>query len=176
MSRGATEGAPAPPPAPPPPGRPTVYVLLEGPSTPDTLRLLSLSSVLPESGIVADIEWDTPGGDPPSDPPADAPGDVPPSDPPGTFYCLKSQPLPHSTGPAPSTAMAAPPAAPPSSRVLLRQQLMRAQAQEQEQLLPGRAAPCQGRALGNGGEGAAEGAPEEGQPQPDREAQTLQHQ
>ncbi|NXV85491.1 TFE3 factor, partial [Calonectris borealis] len=75
---------------------------------------------------------------------------------PGTFYCLKSQPLPHrylcpsqpppaprppaainpflcSAGPAPPAAMAAPPAAPPSSRVLLRQQLMRAQAQEQEQ-------------------------------------------
>ncbi|XP_057255916.1 transcription factor E3-like [Pezoporus wallicus] len=126
MSRGATEGTPA---APPSPGRPTVYVLLEGPSTPDTLRLLSLSSVLPESGIVADIEWDPPGVDPPSDPPV-----APPSgDSPSTFYCLKSQPLPHSPGPAPPAAMAAPTAAPPSSRVLLRQQLMRAQAQEQEQ-------------------------------------------
>ncbi|XP_074713708.1 transcription factor E3-like [Strix uralensis] len=141
MSRGAAEGAPAPPgpPPAPPPGCPTVYVLLEGPSAPDTLRLLSLSSVLPESGIVADIEWEPPGGgtpgDPPSDPPGDTPGDTPrtPADAPSTFYCLKSQPLPHSAGPAPPAAMAAPPAAPPSSRVLLRQQLMRAQAQEQEQ-------------------------------------------
>lgn len=42
MSRGAAEGAPVPPgpPPAPPPGRPTVYVLLEGPSTPETLRLL----------------------------------------------------------------------------------------------------------------------------------------
>ncbi|KAM9207959.1 LOW QUALITY PROTEIN: transcription factor E3-like [Leptosomus discolor] len=138
MSRGAAEGAPAPPGPPPvpPPGRPTVYVLLEGPSAPETLRLLSLSSVLPESGIVADIEWEPPGGGTPGDPSSDPPGDPPadaPADPPGTFYCLKSQPLPPSTGPAPPGAMAAPPAAPPSSRVLLRQQLMRAQAQEQEQ-------------------------------------------
>ncbi|KAM6360727.1 LOW QUALITY PROTEIN: transcription factor E3-like [Pluvialis apricaria] len=141
MSRGAAEGAPVPPgpPPAPPPGRPTVYVLLEGPSTPETLRLLSLSSVLPESGIVADIEWEPPGGgtpgDTPSDPPGDPPGDAPrnPADTPGTFYCLKSQPLPQSTGSAPPATMAAPPAAPPSSRVLLRQQLMRAQAQEQEQ-------------------------------------------
>ncbi|XP_075594843.1 transcription factor E3 [Balearica regulorum gibbericeps] len=141
MSRGAAEGAPVPPgpPPAPPPGRPTVYVLLEGPSAPDTLRLLSLSSVLPESGIVADIEWEPPGGgtpgDPSSDPPGDPPGDTPgtPADAPGTFYCLKSQPLPSSAGPPPPAAVAAPPAAPPSSRVLLRQQLMRAQAQEQEQ-------------------------------------------
>lgn len=60
----------------------------------------SLSSVLPESGIVADIEWEPPGGgtpgDTPSDPPGDPPGDAPgtPADTPGTFYCLKSQPLP----------------------------------------------------------------------------------
>ncbi|XP_031950786.1 transcription factor E3-like [Corvus moneduloides] len=147
MSRGAAEGAPAPPGPPPvpPQGPPTVFVLLEGPSTPETLRLLSLSSVLPESGIVADIEWDPPGGGTPGDTPSDAPpgdpvgdphpGDPPetPADPPGPFYCLKSQPLPPPSSAAPSGAMGTPPAAPPSSRVLLRQQLMRAQAQEQEQ-------------------------------------------
>ncbi|XP_069739290.1 transcription factor E3-like isoform X2 [Phaenicophaeus curvirostris] len=110
MSGGAAEGVPAPP------GRPTVYVLLGGPSPPETLRLLGLSS---ESGIVADIEWDG-GGSDPGEPPQDPPATPPP---PGTCYSLKSHPLP----PSP-----APPAAPPSSRVLLRQQLMRAQAQEQE--------------------------------------------
>ncbi|KAM6289203.1 LOW QUALITY PROTEIN: transcription factor E3-like [Aegotheles albertisi] len=134
MSRGAAEGAPAPPgpsPAPPPPGCPTVFVLLEGPSAPESLRVLGLSPVLPESGIVADIEWDPPG-DPPGDLPARDPPPGTPPDPPGTFYRLKSQPLPHSVGPPPA-ALGAPPVPPPSSRVLLRQQLMRAQAQEQEQ-------------------------------------------
>lgn len=119
MSRGAAEGTPVPP-----PGRPTVYVLLEGPRAPDSLQVVSVSSVLPESGIVADIEWDPPGGGGGADSGKAAPGEPPPGDPPGPFYSLKSQPLPHST--------AAAPPAPPSSRVLLRQQLMRAQAQEQE--------------------------------------------
>ncbi|XP_054033296.1 LOW QUALITY PROTEIN: transcription factor E3-like [Dryobates pubescens] len=128
MSGGAAEGVPvasAPPPGTPP-GRPTVYLLLEGPSPPDTLRVLSLSSLLPESGIVADIEWEPPPGEAtPEDPPHGDPPLQTPSG--GTFYSLKSQPLP------PSTEPLAPPRAAPSSRVLLRQQLMRAQAQEQEQ-------------------------------------------
>ncbi|KAM4879979.1 transcription factor E3-like [Sylvia borin] len=151
MSRGAAQGLPAPPgpPAAPPQGPPTVLLLLEGPSPPERLRLLSLSSVLPESGIVADIEWDPPGGGTPGDTPSDPPGDPHPGDPPGTppeppgpFYCLKSQPLPPArplsappplTLPPPAARGPPPGPAPPSSRVLLRQQLMRAQAQEQEQ-------------------------------------------
>uniref|UniRef100_A0A8C3BMM6 MiT/TFE transcription factors N-terminal domain-containing protein n=1 Tax=Cairina moschata TaxID=8855 RepID=A0A8C3BMM6_CAIMO len=144
MSRGATP--PAPPPAPP-----TVYVLLEGgPRAPDSLRLLSVSSLLPESGIVADIEWEAAGGGGGADsgtPPAEPrppPGDPPPAAPPGTFYSLKSQPLPTSGG--------APPPAPPSSRVLLRQQLMRAQAQEQERRE-------RGGGRGGGGGGAPPGPP-----------------
>ncbi|XP_077645774.1 transcription factor E3-like [Lonchura striata] len=123
-----SEGVPAPPPGPPP-GPPAVLLLLEGPGSPQTLRLLS--SGLPESGIVADIEWDPPGGGTPGEaPPGDPnPGDPPgtPAEPPGPFYSLKSQPLP------PPSCGAPPGAAAPSSRVLLRQQLMRAQAQEQEQ-------------------------------------------
>ncbi|KAM3654711.1 LOW QUALITY PROTEIN: transcription factor E3-like [Ammospiza maritima maritima] len=143
MSRGGAQGVPAPPQPPPPPpqGPPAVLVLLEGPASPETLRLLRLSSVLPESGIVADIEWDPPGGAPPVSPGTPPPGGDPnPGDPPGTppeppgpFYSLKSQPLPPPSSAAPPSPAVPPPCAPPSSRVLLRQQLMRAQAQEQEQ-------------------------------------------
>ncbi|XP_019466740.1 transcription factor E3-like [Meleagris gallopavo] len=96
MSRGAAEGTPVPP-----PGRPTVYVLLEGPRAPDSLQVVSVSSVLPESGIVADIEWDPAGGGGGADNGKAAPGEPPPGDPPGPFYSLKSQPLSHSTAAAP---------------------------------------------------------------------------
>ncbi|XP_068780172.1 transcription factor E3 isoform X4 [Struthio camelus] len=154
MSRGAAEGAPTAPPGPPagpPPARPAVYLLLEEPSAPDGLRLLSVSSPLPESGIVADIEWERgppgPPGSPPALPgPAPGPGPGPapgPGPTPAAFCCLKTQPLPHrgslltaspSPGPSgpPSDTPGPGPEAAMSSRVLLRQQLMRAQAEEQE--------------------------------------------
>uniref|UniRef100_A0A8C6QY08 Transcription factor E3 n=1 Tax=Nannospalax galili TaxID=1026970 RepID=A0A8C6QY08_NANGA len=92
---------------------------------------LDLNSLLPESGIVADIELENILD-------------------PDSFYELKSQPLPlHSSLPISLQATPATPAtlsasssaggsrtpamsSSSSSRVLLRQQLMRAQAQEQE--------------------------------------------
>uniref|UniRef100_A0A452TN12 Transcription factor binding to IGHM enhancer 3 n=1 Tax=Ursus maritimus TaxID=29073 RepID=A0A452TN12_URSMA len=95
------------------------------PSLPSTL---SLNSLLPESGIVADIELESVLD-------------------PDSFYELKSQPLPLRSSlpislqatPAPLSASSSAggsrtPAmsSSSSSRVLLRQQLMRAQAQEQE--------------------------------------------
>nr|XP_020653308.1 transcription factor E3 [Pogona vitticeps] len=96
------------PPNPEPPPA-TVYVLVEDPRSTDALQLLSLNSVLPESGIVADIDLEnilSLSSD--------------------SFYELKSQPIGVSppSGPAQGPIM--------SSRVLLRQQLMRAQTQEQE--------------------------------------------
>ncbi|KAB1253459.1 Transcription factor E3 [Camelus dromedarius] len=83
-----------------------VFVLLEERRSADSAQLLSLNSLLPESGIVADIELENVLD-------------------PDSFYELKSQPLSlRSRTPAMSSSS--------SSRVLLRQQLMRAQAQEQE--------------------------------------------
>ncbi|KFO22655.1 transcription factor E3 [Fukomys damarensis] len=107
-----------------------VFVLLEERRSADSAQLLSLNSLLPESGIVADIELENILD-------------------PDSFYELKSQPLPlRSSLPISLQATAAPatlsasssaggsrtPAmsSSSSSRVLLRQQLMRAQAQEQE--------------------------------------------
>nr|XP_044996680.1 transcription factor E3 isoform X2 [Jaculus jaculus] len=108
-----------------------VFVLLEEHKPADTAQLLSLNSLLPESGIVADIELENILD-------------------PDSFYELKSQPLPlrsslpislqaTPTTPAPLSASSSAggsrtPAmsSSSSSRVLLRQQLMRAQAQEQE--------------------------------------------
>lgn len=55
----------------------------------------SVSSVLPESGIVADIDWEPAGGGGGADNGKAAPGEPPPGEPPGHFYSLKSQPLPH---------------------------------------------------------------------------------
>ncbi|XP_044539004.1 transcription factor E3 isoform X1 [Gracilinanus agilis] len=80
----------------------------------------ALNSLLPESGIVADIELENALSLTPE-----------------SFYELKSQPL-HSSLPsqAAPAASSQPPASSSlvmSSRILLRQQLMRAQAQEQEQ-------------------------------------------
>uniref|UniRef100_A0A6J0CWZ3 Transcription factor E3 n=1 Tax=Peromyscus maniculatus bairdii TaxID=230844 RepID=A0A6J0CWZ3_PERMB len=108
-----------------------VFLLLEERRPADSAQLLSLNSLLPESGIVADIELENILD-------------------PDSFYELKSQPLPlrsslplslqatptspatlsasSSTGGSRTPAMASS----SSSRVLLRQQLMRAQAQEQE--------------------------------------------
>ncbi|XP_020832233.1 transcription factor E3 isoform X1 [Phascolarctos cinereus] len=118
-------------------GAPAVFVLLEerrpggpsgsssgggggGGSGSSSGSLLSLNSLLPESGIVADIELENAL-----------------SLTPDSFYELKSQPL-HSSLPsqAAPAASSQPPASSSlvmSSRILLRQQLMRAQAQEQEQ-------------------------------------------
>nr|XP_014351640.1 PREDICTED: transcription factor E3 [Latimeria chalumnae] len=96
--------------------QPTVYVVLD--SGCETINLLSLNSLLPESGIVADIEVESIS-----------------SSNPDNFYELKSQPIAVST-PAnqqsPYQPLSLPLASTMSSRVLLRQQLMRAQAQEQE--------------------------------------------
>uniref|UniRef100_A0A8D0E1Q1 Transcription factor binding to IGHM enhancer 3 n=2 Tax=Salvator merianae TaxID=96440 RepID=A0A8D0E1Q1_SALMN len=104
MSHDASERPPNPEPPPA-----TVYVLVEDPRSTDALQLLSLNSLLPESGIVADIDLEnllSLNSD--------------------SFYELKSQPIGVSPPGAPAQGSAM------SSRVLLRQQLMRAQAQEQE--------------------------------------------
>ncbi|XP_074873562.1 transcription factor E3 [Carettochelys insculpta] len=112
MSHGAGQGARDPDPQRAPP---TVYVLLEGPRTAETVQVLSLESLLPESGIVADIDLESVfslASD--------------------SFYELKSQPLSGSPPAAPPHSPGDPPGPSMSSRVLLRQQLMRAQTQEQE--------------------------------------------
>nr|KAF6493118.1 transcription factor binding to IGHM enhancer 3 [Molossus molossus] len=108
-----------------------VFVLLEERRPADSAQLLSLNSLLPESGIVADIELENVLD-------------------PDSFYELKSQPLSlrsslpislQATPATPATLSASSSAggsrtpamsSSSSSRVLLRQQLMRAQAQEQE--------------------------------------------
>ncbi|XP_073455887.1 transcription factor E3 isoform X1 [Aquarana catesbeiana] len=91
----------------------TVYVLVG--SSADSIQLLSLSPILPESGIVADIDIETA---------------LEPSK--EQFYELKSQPIPASQTPVSSPHTPLQTSSVMSSRVLLRQQLMRAQAQEQE--------------------------------------------
>ncbi|XP_044161349.1 transcription factor E3-like isoform X2 [Bufo gargarizans] len=75
----------------------------------------SLSPILPESGIVADIDIETA---------------IEPSE--EQFYQLKSQPIPSSQTPSQSPQSSFQTPSTMSSRILLRQQLMRAQAQEQE--------------------------------------------
>ncbi|XP_031422026.1 transcription factor E3a isoform X2 [Clupea harengus] len=90
----------------------TVFVILD--SNTEAMNLISLEPVLPESGIVADIEVE---GILASD-----------SD---TFYQLKSQPISLSSSvtpadPAPSLSTTM------TSRVLMRQELMRQQARDQE--------------------------------------------
>lgn len=107
-----------------------MFVLLEERRPADSAQLLSLNSLLPESGIVADIELENILD-------------------PDSFYELKSQPLSlrsslpislQATPTTPATLSASssaggsrtPAMSSSSSRVLLRQQLMRAQAQEQE--------------------------------------------
>ncbi|XP_070794178.1 transcription factor E3 isoform X1 [Pituophis catenifer annectens] len=104
MSHDTSERPPNPEPPPA-----TVYVLVEDPRSTDALQLLSLSSVPPESGIVADIDLENILSLTSEN-----------------FYELKSQPI----GVSPPRAPAQSPNM--SSRVLLRQQLMRAQTQEQE--------------------------------------------
>ncbi|XP_040180200.1 transcription factor E3 isoform X1 [Rana temporaria] len=95
------------------PSQHTVYVLVG--SSADSIQLLSLSPILPESGIVADIDIETA---------------LEPSK--EQFYQLKSQPIPASQTPVSSPQTPLQTSSVMSSRVLLRQQLMRAQAQEQE--------------------------------------------
>ncbi|XP_067408285.1 LOW QUALITY PROTEIN: transcription factor E3 [Emydura macquarii macquarii] len=115
MSHGAGPGARDPDPQRAPP---TVYVLLEGARAAESVQVLSLESLLPESGIVADIDLEnifSLASD--------------------RFYELKSQPIsgsPPAAPPQPPATPGDPPGPSMSSRVLLRQQLMRAQTQEQE--------------------------------------------
>ncbi|KAJ8371326.1 hypothetical protein SKAU_G00113540 [Synaphobranchus kaupii] len=90
----------------------TVFVILDTPA--DSVNLLSVESLLPESGIVADIDIEN----------------ILSSDS-NTFYQLKSQPI--ALSPALTSADPSPSgSAVMTSRVLLRQQLMREQAREQE--------------------------------------------
>ncbi|XP_066499862.1 transcription factor E3a isoform X2 [Hoplias malabaricus] len=89
----------------------TVFVILD---SSESLNLISVEPLLPESGIVADIEVD---GLLTSD-----------SD---TFYQLKSQPIALSSV-APADPVLTPGASAMTSRVLMRQELMRQQAQDQE--------------------------------------------
>ncbi|KAL7884633.1 hypothetical protein AOLI_G00074030 [Acnodon oligacanthus] len=91
----------------------TVFVILD--SSAESLNLISVEPLLPESGIVADIEVD---GILASD-----------SD---TFYQLKSQPIALSGSVAPVDPVVTPGASAMTSRVLMRQELMRQQAQDQE--------------------------------------------
>ncbi|XP_018414702.1 PREDICTED: transcription factor E3 [Nanorana parkeri] len=95
------------------PSQHTVYVLVG--SNADSIQLLSLSPILPESGIVADIDIEEALESSTEQ-----------------FYELKSQPIPASQTPVPSPQIPLQTSSVMSSRVLLRQQLMRAQAQEQE--------------------------------------------
>ncbi|MCJ8734688.1 hypothetical protein PDJAM_G00238280 [Pangasius djambal] len=90
----------------------TVFVIL---NSSESLSLLSVEPLLPESGIVADIEVD---GILESD-----------SD---TFYQLKSQPITVSGSVTPAAPAVTLSTSAMSSRVLMRQELMRQQAQDQE--------------------------------------------
>ncbi|XP_060788431.1 transcription factor E3a isoform X2 [Neoarius graeffei] len=90
----------------------TVFVILD---SSESLSLLRVEPLLPESGIVADIEVD---GVLTSD-----------SD---TFYQLKSQPITASDSVAPAAPAVTLSTTAMSSRVLMRQELMRQQAQDQE--------------------------------------------
>ncbi|XP_035377750.1 transcription factor E3a [Electrophorus electricus] len=91
----------------------TVFVILD--STAESVNLISVEPLLPESGIVADIEVDS----------------ILESDS-ETFYQLKSQPITISDSVAPAVSVASPGASAMTSRVLMRQDLMRQQAQDQE--------------------------------------------
>ncbi|KAI2662072.1 Transcription factor E3 [Labeo rohita] len=90
----------------------TVYVILD--SSAESVNLISVEPLLPESGIVADIEVE---GVFSND-----------SD---TFYELKSQPI-TSSGSLASADPVTPAGSVMTSRVLMRQELMRQQAQDQE--------------------------------------------
>ncbi|XP_036389805.1 transcription factor E3a isoform X1 [Megalops cyprinoides] len=109
VSQVALPGQPAPHEQPQ-----TVFVILD--SGADAVNLLSVEPLLPESGIVADIDIEnilSSNSD--------------------TFYQLKSQPI--SLSPADASAEPSPSpsgGAVMTSRVLLRQQLMREQARDQE--------------------------------------------
>ncbi|XP_052460844.1 transcription factor E3-like isoform X2 [Carassius gibelio] len=89
----------------------TVYVILD---SSESVNLISVEPLLPESGIVADIEVE---GVFSTD--SDA------------FYELKSQPIPPSGSVTPADPVT-PAGSVMTSRVLMRQELMRQQAQDQE--------------------------------------------
>ncbi|XP_058245329.1 transcription factor E3a isoform X2 [Hemibagrus wyckioides] len=90
----------------------TVFVILD---SSESLNLLRVEPLLPESGIVADIEVDS----------------ILTSDL-DTFYQLKSQPITVSDSVAPAAPAVTLSTSAMSSRVLMRQELMRQQAQDQE--------------------------------------------
>ncbi|XP_055788711.1 transcription factor E3-like isoform X3 [Salvelinus fontinalis] len=90
----------------------TVFVILD---TTEALNLISVEPLLPESGIVADIEVES----------------ILPSDS-DTFYQLKSQPITLSVSQPPSDAASPSSGSVMTSRVLMRQELMRQQARDQE--------------------------------------------
>ncbi|XP_051525610.1 transcription factor E3-like isoform X2 [Myxocyprinus asiaticus] len=90
----------------------TVYVILD--SSAESVSLISVEPLLPESGIVADIEVD---GIFSTD------SDI--------FYEIKSQPI-TSSGSLTSADPVTPAGSVMTSRVLMRQELMRQQAQDQE--------------------------------------------
>ncbi|XP_062855572.1 transcription factor E3a [Trichomycterus rosablanca] len=89
-----------------------VYLILD---SSESLNFISVEPLLPESGIEADIELDG----------------VCTSDP-DSFYQLKSQPITVSATLAPAAPVVALGTSSMTSRVLLRQELMRQQAQDQE--------------------------------------------
>uniref|UniRef100_A0A8C7JU75 Transcription factor binding to IGHM enhancer 3a n=1 Tax=Oncorhynchus kisutch TaxID=8019 RepID=A0A8C7JU75_ONCKI len=90
----------------------TVFVILD---TAEALNLISVEPLLPESGIVADIEVES----------------ILPSDS-DTFYQLKSQPITLSVSQPPSDTASPSTGSVMTSRVLMRQELMRQQARDQE--------------------------------------------
>uniref|UniRef100_A0AAY4E986 BHLH domain-containing protein n=1 Tax=Denticeps clupeoides TaxID=299321 RepID=A0AAY4E986_9TELE len=109
---GAAEGKAEPVASPGRDAPQTVYLILEPAS--DTVSLIRVEPVLPESGIVADIEVE---------------GVLASS--PDVFYQLKSQPIAVSSSQA-SADPTPPLSAVMTSRVLMRQELMRQQAHDQE--------------------------------------------
>ncbi|XP_071205467.1 transcription factor E3-like isoform X4 [Salvelinus alpinus] len=90
----------------------TVFVILD---TTEALNLISVEPLLPESGIVADIEVES----------------ILPSDS-DTFYQLKSQPITLSVSQPLSDTASPSSGSVMTSRVLMRQELMRQQARDQE--------------------------------------------
>ncbi|XP_051964010.1 transcription factor E3a isoform X1 [Xyrauchen texanus] len=90
----------------------TLYVILD--SSAESLNLISVEPLLPESGIVADFEVDSIFS-------TDS----------DTFYEIKSQPF-TSSGSLTSADPVTPAGSVMTSRVLMRQELMRQQAQDQE--------------------------------------------
>ncbi|KAL1020539.1 hypothetical protein UPYG_G00001410 [Umbra pygmaea] len=93
----------------------TVFLILNSSEALNYIRICLVEPVLPESGIVADIEVD----------------EILPSES-DTFYQLKSQPISLSPSQPGSTTASPVAGSAMTSRVLMRQELMRQQAQDQE--------------------------------------------